>query len=227
MAEAQLRGEEGMLKKRDPRWEERRRADSDIDWGDEDDDNGDDSSEMPGTGVDPTDNGAGSMDVDPELELDVKAMRAFTKGMNADGARFVTMDDIADEERIRREDEESKFIGSSGDDDLTEDESDAEFSEDAEVNMVVAAEEELMIAEPGDIDFNDQGGLQEDDSSDDDDVDLSPGASFQTRLERLRNKAHEKRDVRSRQSFSEMEDDYDDTIARIEVRIMSYLSSAI
>lgn len=226
MAEAQLRGERGMLGKRDPRWEERRRGDSDVDWGDSEDD-GEGAGEAQATSLGVIVSGAEGMDIDPELELDVEAMMRFANGMGADGGRFVTMDDLADEERIRREDEQSRIMGSSGDD--SEEENSGDVSEDAETDMAVAVEEELLIAEPKDMDLSDKA--EEDDSSDDDDTDLSPRAGFQARLERLRNMASEQRSRDAKfgaedssddggfQSRSWAEED-DDFLAHIEVRIL-------
>ncbi|KIK63089.1 hypothetical protein GYMLUDRAFT_479602 [Collybiopsis luxurians FD-317 M1] len=159
--------------KRDPRMDERRRGDSDVDWGedDDDDDNWEDDKEdsevrvgLNGTlevvasarrgGL----GAAEGMDVDPELELDVEAMRRFAQGMGPSGSRHVTMDDLEDERRIREEDED---IGDSSDE-----ESDDDDDEDED-------EDEILLDD-------------EESSDDDDDDDQSPKSSFQARLDRLR-----------------------------------------
>ncbi|KAJ7671180.1 hypothetical protein B0H17DRAFT_194764 [Mycena rosella] len=158
-AEARLRGD-------DPRREEQRRGDSDVDWGDEDGDEGPEEED-------------GGMDVD--VELDVEAMRRFAGGMSAEGGRFVTMDDIHDAERIRREDEDAAGggVGSSDEEDET--------SGDEEADAIVEAEEGLMVAEPRDLPSDDN-----DDESEDDSDEQSPRSGFQARLERLRKAARER-----------------------------------
>ncbi|KAF9455336.1 hypothetical protein BDZ94DRAFT_1278370, partial [Collybia nuda] len=193
MSEAQLRGSNP---KRDPRWEERRQDDSDVDWGDEDGEGG---------GVQEATGLAEGMDLDPDLVMDIDAMKTFAAGMSQKGDRFITMDDIADEERMRAEDEDTRDVGSSGDDE--EDENTA----DDEVDAVVNAEENMMLAEFGDIaDFSDD----DDDGSDEDDSDdegHSPRTGFQARLERLRNHTRGKRPRDTRHvSFDEGSDDGDD-----------------
>ncbi|KAF7357984.1 hypothetical protein MVEN_00845400 [Mycena venus] len=59
--------------------DERRRGDSDVDWGDEDSDDDDGEDE-------------GGMAVDGDL--DAAAMARFAKGMGQEGGRWVTMDDV-------------------------------------------------------------------------------------------------------------------------------------
>ncbi|KAJ6526928.1 hypothetical protein DFH09DRAFT_1264106 [Mycena vulgaris] len=161
VSEARLRGD-------DPRRDERRRGDSDVDWGDEDD------------GPEEED---GGMEVD--VDLDAQAMRWFAVGMSADGGRFVTMDDIHDEQRMREEDAGGLVAGSSGDDD------DDDSSDDEEADAVVDAEEEDMVAEPRDLPSDDDDDESEDDEDSDDDQ-QSPRAGFQARLERLRKAARER-----------------------------------
>lgn len=174
MSEAQLRGGSP---KRDPRWDERRRDDSDVDWGDED--GGGEQGEGEATGL------AEGMDLDPDLVMDVEAMKSFAKSMSQDGSQFVTMDDIADSERMRAEDDEGRDVGSSGDDE------EDETTGDEEADAVVNAEENTMLAEFGDIaDFSDDDESDEDDT---DDEGHSPRTGFQARLERLRTRARGKR----------------------------------
>lgn len=71
MSEAQLRGGSP---KRDPRWDERRRDDSDVDWGDEN--GGGEEGEGEATGL------AEGMDLDPDLVMDMEAMKGFAKSMS-------------------------------------------------------------------------------------------------------------------------------------------------
>ena len=212
MEEAQLQDRGGG---RDPRWEERRRGDSDVDWGDEDEDEGGggvQKVELEGTGGDSKgkekerreDGIAEGMDLDPELELDADAMRSFVQGMDPNGQTFTTMDDIADAEMMRREDEDgSEDRGSSGEEE--------EIDDDEEINAVLDAEEELLIAEVEDIlgpgDEGDDDDEDDEDTDDSDDELQSPKSSFQARLERLRNRARSSRPKDVNQESSEDEDD--------------------
>ncbi|KAF5376261.1 hypothetical protein D9615_008521 [Tricholomella constricta] len=189
MSEAQLRGG----RERDPRWDERRRGDSDVDWGDSDEDSGDGLAE--------------GMELDPDLdEGDKEAMRRFVKSMGQEGSRFVTMDDIADGELLRMEDEheEGRDVGSSGDD-----EEDENTDDGADVNLVVHAEEEILMAEPRDLNLDDES-----DEDDSDDEGTSPRANFHARLERLRNRTHAKgkrpQTVPKQDTLDESDSDEDD-----------------
>ncbi|KAG5350840.1 hypothetical protein C0989_009063, partial [Termitomyces sp. Mn162] len=166
MEEAMLRGKSA--RDIDPQWGERRRGDSDVEWGED--------SEEEDEGVVGL---AEGMELDPDLEIDGEAMKNFVKSMGAEGSRFVTMDDIADGEVMRLEDEGAKNVESS-----EEDDEDEASDDDDEVDAIMDAEEAMLIAEPGDV------SLEDDDESDDDDSDDeegSPRTSFQVRLERLRN----------------------------------------
>ncbi|GJE92824.1 hypothetical protein PsYK624_089820 [Phanerochaete sordida] len=164
LAEAQLRRE-------DPRKAERRIGDSDLEWGDEDDE------------VEALSNGVGDMAVDDEIDVD--AMRAFVKSMSAEGSRQVTMDDIADAARMKEEDEDDDERGSES--------ADSE-EEDSEVEEVVRMEEELMVAEDAAVTLEggedeDEDAEGEDDGDDDEDSDDefdSPRRGFQARLQRMR-----------------------------------------
>ncbi|KAG2127529.1 hypothetical protein DEU56DRAFT_530038 [Suillus clintonianus] len=46
------------------------------------------------------------VDLDPDLEPSLKAMKGFVQSMSAEGSRYRTMDDTEDEQRMRIEDEE-------------------------------------------------------------------------------------------------------------------------
>jgi len=216
MSESQLRAE---VSERDPRWDERRRGDSDVDWGDESDGPGQDQETRTGQVTEDL----GAMDVDPELELGLEAMKTFVNGMNRGERPFVTMDDIADQEKMRQEDEEKEDNrGSSGDEDevvelvknqheiamiggeeeigvesAEEDNQDSSGDEDEEVDFAVNQQEIAVTGEAQEGGLENSEKMEDDDedfiSSDGDDSPGSPRASFQTRLERLRRKAEGKR----------------------------------
>ncbi|KAF9234304.1 hypothetical protein BU15DRAFT_79191 [Melanogaster broomeanus] len=73
--------------------------------------------------VDEVSSGLGGMDLDPDVELGMDAMKGFLTSMSVEGSRFVTMDDIHDEARMRREDGEDQSgpTGSSDSDPSDED----------------------------------------------------------------------------------------------------------
>ncbi|KAF7304997.1 hypothetical protein MKEN_01214400 [Mycena kentingensis (nom. inval.)] len=160
LAEARLRGD-------DPRKDQRRKGDSDIDWGDSDDEEAEEET---------------GMQVDEDL--DAGALVRFAKGLlGNEGGKWVTMDDVEDEKRMREEDEEEDVVrGESGED--TED-SDVD-EEELELNAVLDAEEAVMVGESDDED-------EEEDSDDDLDVEQSPNSAFQTRLDRLRKASQEQK----------------------------------
>jgi hypothetical protein len=141
------------------------------------------------------------------------------------GARFMTMNDIADIELMRREDEEEGVVESSEEGDAS--------SEDEEADDLVDDEEEMMIAEPGGMDLGAQGVTDDDDDSSEDE-DESPKSGFQARLERLRRMARGKRPADATQVLSESSDDDffhdrtwaeedDDFIAGLEVHSLRFL----
>ncbi|KAK0240504.1 hypothetical protein EDD85DRAFT_825551 [Armillaria nabsnona] len=162
VAEAQL------YEGKDPRQDERRRGDSDVDWGDETDH----EVEKVASGVD-------GMDLDPELELDVEVLKRFVNGLDAN---FKTMDDIDDEERIRKEDEDDGSSESENDDDEDEE----------SVGRAIEEEEAMML---GDSDAEE---------------DLSPNSSFQRRLQRMREGSNSKVAGKSRQADEDAADSSDD-----------------
>lgn len=179
LSEARLRDADERERK-SVRWESRRKDDSDVDFGDDDED------DVPANdGVDEVSIGLGGMDLDPDLEPDLEAMKGFVQSMSAEGSRHRTIDEIQDEERMRIEDEEdddgSDSHGSFND---TSDE------EDKEETAVFEVEEEILIAEsesarPRETSRSDHSN-EADDSSDDE---LSPRANFQARLRRVREKS--------------------------------------
>ncbi|KAF9231841.1 hypothetical protein BU15DRAFT_67994 [Melanogaster broomeanus] len=124
------------------------------------------------------------------------------------GSRFVTMDDIEDEMRMRREDEEDQGgpTGSSDSEPSDEDgDGDREEHEENEEEGAFNAEEELLIAEPEEevnpaTDDNDGEGTSVDSSEDDDDGKRSPGSSFQARLRKIRERGRGKLSEVARQT---------------------------
>jgi hypothetical protein len=182
MGTAALEREESQL--RDSRRSERRRGDSDLDWGDEEDEAED---------VD--------MEVDMDADVSVEAMQSFVRSMGQAGSRHVTMEDVEIEARIRLEDaEEERGSGSSDD-----------SEDDAEV--VFDREEKHLVGEALGEDSEDDGEDDDDDSdSDDDDEDDGP-QTFQARLDRLRKqsaaRASGKGKGKGKATASDEEDDFD------------------
>ncbi|KAG0707012.1 hypothetical protein DFH29DRAFT_897923 [Suillus ampliporus] len=84
-------------------------------------------------------NGLGGMDLDPDLEPSLEAMKGFVQSMSAEGSRHITMDDIQDQEQEDEEDDDGSDSHGSYND--TSDE------EDKEENAVFEVEEEMLIAE--------------------------------------------------------------------------------
>lgn len=178
LSEARLRDADERERK-SARWESRRKDDSDVDFGDDDEDD-----PPANDGVDEVSNGLGGMDLDPDVEPDLEAMKGFVQSMSAEGLRHRTIDEIQDEEQMRMEDEEEDGSDSHGSYNNTSDE------EDKEENAVFEVEEEILIAEseggrPREPSHSDHPDETEDSSDDE----LSPGASFQARLRRVREKS--------------------------------------
>ncbi|TDL25994.1 hypothetical protein BD410DRAFT_560308 [Rickenella mellea] len=173
--EAELR--DARTQSRDPRRDEQRRGDSDVDWGD-----GDDPQTPNAVGdVDQLSNGLGGMDLDPELDPDSAALKRFVLGMAR--AQHMTIDDLADAEKLKMEDEDDEDASAS-----------EGSSHDSELDAVVDSEEREMIAEdggpvsmatkPSDVDEEmEEEGSDDGVSSDDDDT---PKRGFQTRLSKIR-----------------------------------------
>ncbi|TFK44066.1 hypothetical protein BDQ12DRAFT_672333 [Crucibulum laeve] len=209
MEEAMLRGG-----KKDHRRTERRRGDSDLEWGTESE--GDDLTlpqtvHVKGNGkqraIEDENPEAEGMEVDPELELDVEAMRRFVGGlMGPDAGQFMTMDDIRDGDIMKMEDEDEQVRGSSG-----EESSEDEDEEDVEVEAIVGAEEAMLIGEEAER----MGALSLDDDEDSDDDDsedeeATPRTSFQARLERLRSWTRGKKHADASFEMEDSDDEDDD-----------------
>ena len=165
---------EDELEKPDPKKRERRVGESDLDWGD------DSESAMEQLSSD-----LGGMDIDPDV--DTGAYDAFVKRMaGVQAGEHVTMDDLADIERIRKEDErdEKSWRRTRGDGDGDESESGDE-SADEDIEAVLKVEEEALIAEPGDG-VGSRTGSDGDSDDESDDEDETPRRGFKKRLEMVR-----------------------------------------
>ncbi|KAG6332751.1 hypothetical protein ID866_6341 [Astraeus odoratus] len=211
MSETQLRHADERERK-DPKWETRRKDDSDIEWGD-DDDAGDIATNLAANDVDELSSGLGGMDLDPDVGLNMDAMMSFVKSMSAEGSRVVTIDDIEDEKRMREEDAEETRVHLT-ESSNSEDEEDEVSEEDLEsdVDEEEAAfwlEEQVLIAEPN---REVPDGLES--GGDDEPPDEEP--STQRKCKDKRNVVH----------FDEHQDDYsgtrsdsDDDVAEIQARL--------
>ncbi|KIK94890.1 hypothetical protein PAXRUDRAFT_420075 [Paxillus rubicundulus Ve08.2h10] len=218
LSEARLR-EEDERDRRHPRWETRRRDDSDVDWGtgtdEEEGEERRDGIEVDDE-MDEVSDGLGGMDVDPDLKLEVNAMKGFVQSMSSEGSRFRTIDDIEDEARMRQEDE-GGASGPAGSSDSGSDDSDEEGEEDGdgEEEMVFNVEEEILIAESGDEvnhPTDDEDGEDTSEDSSDDDGKRSPGSAFQARLRKVRGRYQGKLSEAA-QEISDDDDSHDKRFA--------------
>lgn len=169
-------------KERDPRRAEQRRTDSDIEWGTDSDDGGKPSAHADADEeVDVLSSGVGAMELDGEL--DIEALKSFVKSMGAAASNQVTLGDVEDEEKMRKEDEEAQVqrSGSSGESEDEDEEDDEDEDADEEVEAVFQKAEEAMV----DGNAGEEDEKQSDDD-DEDDEDTTPRRGFQARLERLR-----------------------------------------
>lgn len=205
--------EEAMLREVDPRRDERRRGDSDLDWGTEGGDEGRDEDAVDALSAD-----MGGMELDEGIDL--AAMKSFVHSMSAEGSGHVTMDDVADDAKIKEENEQEDTRGPESASEESEDEegyqnagdmrasrdsarkekpgSEDSEDDDEEMEVVVNTEEELFISEAGDgvegegeDEDEDKDEDEEDEEDDDDDengseVETTPRRGFQARLERMR-----------------------------------------
>ncbi|KAJ3508528.1 hypothetical protein NLJ89_g5705 [Agrocybe chaxingu] len=195
--------EEALLHNRDPRRAERRKGDSDLEWGDTDDDetaddveevfaslrdvNGDAKVDTKGKGKARDDNSSlknaeedvHGMDIDPDMQMDLTAMKSFVGGLLGSSAgQHTTMADIVDAAVMQIEDE----------DNANEEERGSSGEEEEKEEDLMKAEEDMIIAEA--LEFSDE---DEDEDEDEEDEDQTPRTSFQARLERLREKARSKK----------------------------------
>lgn len=208
--------EEARLRERDPRESEQRRGDSDVNWGDSSDE-----------GIEELSNGIGTMELDEGISLN--AMRSFVQSMSADGSRHLTMDDVADMERIKAEDEEA----AGKDEDSTAEDGQEDFSsssekedDDDELERAVDAEERHLVGE----DAGDAGDSEDEDEEESSDDEDTPRTSFQARLKKVRDRAYKRKaDAEDGDSSDEAmsvqmtrRDEDDAFFAEIEVSYMGH-----
>ncbi|TCD63386.1 hypothetical protein EIP91_005617 [Steccherinum ochraceum] len=190
-------------REQDPRRHEQRRGDSDVDWGDESDE-GEVLTVLKDTEVDQISDGVGSMDLDGDL--DVNAMRNFVHSMSAEGSRQVTMDDLADIEKMRQEDESEDAGDDDDDGEGSEEDEEIDSEEDEEVEAVLRAEERVLTGDGTAADGPDASDDESDEEEeDDDDEGETPRRNFQARLEKMRSK------VKGKQKARALQDDQDDS----------------
>jgi hypothetical protein len=179
----------------DPRRDEQRRGDSDVNWGDStSEESGDD----------------GGMLVDQAV--DTYAMEIFVKGMSTSGIAHVSADDLEDEAKIRAEDErEEKDDGESGiESGDSVDDTESELAGDVRDAPIPLGKSELTF---GDALLEDVGECTSDEEE-------TPKRSFQTRLEglRKRTKGRPIKDVSEDEIDQELEaDEEGNIIAKIQV----------
>lgn len=157
LSEAHLReGVDG--KEVDPRKNEQRRGDSDVDWGDATSDedeqvgvknrNGKGRAQEEEEGIEEVMNGVDGMMVDDDYNLN--SMKSFVASMSTEGSRFKTMDDLADEEKMKKEDLESDSnVGSQEKETEAEDAVDAETTDEMEEEEEEDSSDEEETAESG------------------------------------------------------------------------------
>ncbi|KIY51030.1 hypothetical protein FISHEDRAFT_71324 [Fistulina hepatica ATCC 64428] len=133
---------------------------------------------------------AEGMDVDPDIEAG--AMKRFAASMDAQNSNHMTMDDIADLSMMKIEDEDDAKV------------SDEDSDKDDDFNLAFEADENIMV---GDSEID--GSTEEDD---DFEMDETASSSFQRRLARIRQAAHEKRNTPlDWQNFSDLKNSDDDS----------------
>jgi len=183
LSETHLRDEAA---EKDPQRDKQRRGDSDVDWGDESE-----SQAQPDAALEELSSGLGGMDLDSDLDL--QAMKTFVNGMSASGSLHVTMDDLADGDRIREEDEDDS---EDGDSQLF----DTDTSSTDELDAAIAAVESAFVTDNVDEDNSykndvEEGGRSEDEDEDEDESEdessdeETPRRGFQARLQQLRKRA--------------------------------------
>lgn len=200
---------EAALHEVDPWRDEQRRGDSDVDWGGS---TSEESAEDGGMLVD--------------QEIDVCAMEAFVRDMSTSGTAHVSSDDLRDEARTRIEAEdkeknnEESGVGSNGSAD--EDDTELELASDMQDMLIPAEEGEVALG----------GAPLEDEDESTSDEEVTPKASFQARLERLRKQTDGRpiKDILEDELDQELEVSEDDSvfaISKIQVMQSSYVFPTI
>lgn len=168
----------------DPRRNERRRGDSDLDWGSGSDD---DEEARIEDAVEELSNGVGGMEIDEGL--DERAMASFVLSMSAKGAQHVTMDDLDDAEMLKREDEEGSVESSGSEAEEDEEDSKLEAAVRQEEDVFVASAEILVGGQDAEEDGHSAGDAEEDDDDISSDEEETPRRGFQARLDKIRKSA--------------------------------------
>ncbi|KJA18316.1 hypothetical protein HYPSUDRAFT_45327 [Hypholoma sublateritium FD-334 SS-4] len=221
--------EEAEMHRDDPRRSERRRGDSDLEWGDTDDEDVNQADEVEegvqellsswgskGKGKakqSPTQgNGKGkaraedageaaelSHGMEVDDDLDMDAMKCFVGGLLGNKAGQHVTMDDLYDAGLMQLEDEEKNNESGH--------SESDSSEDESVEDVLAAEEAMMISET--LKFEEIDDSEDSDDSGDDDK--TPKTSFQARLERLREKSRSQKHLdNSMDSAEGMENDSDE-----------------
>jgi len=174
---------EASTARRDPRKSQRRRGDSDVDWGSDDEDDSEANLEEVRSGLE-------EMELDPDI-ANITTLARFAHRVNGlAGDAFTTLDDLDDIAKMEAEDEEEEEDDDDEDDDAERDGSSNES------NDAFDASERREIGE--DIES----------SEDEDDT---PRRSFQGRLNRLREKDKAKAASNKEMSIDASSDeDYED-----------------
>jgi hypothetical protein len=152
---------EASLRELDPWWDEQRRGDSDVDWGDS---MSEQSEQDEGMIID--------------QDLDIGAMKVFVRGMSAAGQTHISAGDIEDEARIRAEKVEESDEEGRAEGDGSEDEVAAELELTDDVFDLLAP-----AADGGSAPTTSSIEDEDDSTSDEEEISVR---SFQARLERLR-----------------------------------------
>ncbi|KZV93439.1 hypothetical protein EXIGLDRAFT_717163 [Exidia glandulosa HHB12029] len=183
-----------------------RDADSDLDWGTDNEDGEAEADENVFTSNvassstarerDGPDSSLASMDVDPDLvEIDEGVFARFAKGLgrsaNGGGGQHVTIDDLQDAAKLAAEDEDDSAASAEGEE---EEDSETEEFDSEDENKNEDGLEAIMSDEESD-----------EVTSDDEDEDLDGVGSFDARLKKIRAR-QKKADV---QADSEEDDDDD------------------
>lgn len=168
----------------DPRRNERRRGDSDLDWGSGSDD---DEEARIEDAVEELSNGVGGMEIDEGLNE--RAMASFVQSMSAKGAQHVTMDDLDDAEMLKREDEEGSVESSGSEDEDEEEDSELEAAVRQEEDVFVASAEIVVDGQDASEEVHSAGDDEEDVDDLSSDEEETPRRGFQARLEKIRKSA--------------------------------------
>jgi hypothetical protein len=183
------------LREVDPRRDEQRHGDSDVDWGSS-------------TSQENADDGGMLVDQD----VDVYAMEAFVRGMSTSGIAHISADDLEDEARIRAEEENEE----KGDGECRTESDDS--ADDTEFELAGDGRDVLIPIDGSELTFGNALVEDEDESSSDEEE--TPKRSFQARLERLRKqvKGRPIEDMLEDELDQELEADEEDSIiAKIQV----------